>query len=49
MIDSDKVVGVMGTHEATSEQVTIAKMRQYLDEDLDREEVEHRGGEAHVG
>lgn len=47
MIDSDNV-GVMGTHEPTSEQVTVAKVRQYLDEDLDREEVEYHGVEARV-
>lgn len=32
-----------GTHEATSEQVTIAEMGEYLDDDLDGEEVQHDG------
>jgi len=40
VIDSGKVVRVM-TYEATGKQVTIAKMRQYLNDDLNREEVEH--------
>lgn len=35
---------VMGTHEAGCEQVAITKMREYLDDDLEREDVEYHDG-----